>query len=160
MENIRFWQEDRSVRIVVDVTGNVTFKEGEASSPDRFFIDISPARLNSTLIGKEWAVESTAFQKIRVAQFDVSTVRIVLDGPSLKDVTASNLKDPNKIIGWMLLYAMRRRRSLRQPTTTAPVASAGAAPSTPLAPTGLAVTSAWCESRDDYPCHRSPLSRR
>ncbi len=62
-ENIRFWQEDRSIRIVVDVAGNVTFKEGEVSSPNRYFIDISPAQLNSTLTGKEWAVESTAVPK-------------------------------------------------------------------------------------------------
>ena len=47
VENIRFWEEDGSIRVVIDIAGNVTFKEGEARSPDRYFIDISPARLNS-----------------------------------------------------------------------------------------------------------------
>jgi N-acetylmuramoyl-L-alanine amidase len=98
VENIRFWEEDRSVRVVVDITGEVKFKTGEAKSPDRFFIDISPARLNSMLLGKEWPVESKIFQKIRVAQYDGSTVRIVLDGSTSKGVTASALKDPSRII--------------------------------------------------------------
>jgi len=98
VENVRFWEEERSVRVVVDIAGSVTFKEGEAKSPDRFFIDISPARLNSMLTGKEWVVESNVIQKVRVAQFDGSTVRIVLDGTSMKDVMTSNLKDPSRII--------------------------------------------------------------
>jgi len=98
VENIRFWDENQSIRVVVDLAGEVTLKSGEAKSPDRFFLDVSPARLNSVLIGREWTVESKLFQKIRVAQFDDSTVRIVLDGASLKVVTASNLKDPSRIV--------------------------------------------------------------
>jgi len=132
VENIRFWQEDRSIRIVVDVTGNVTFKEGALSSPNRYFIDISPAQLNSALTGKEWAVESTALQKIRVAQFDVSTVRIVLDGPSLKDVTASNLKDPNKIT--LDVFTRAATAIPTKPATTAAPVAPPASPSTPLTP--------------------------
>lgn len=98
VENIRFWEEDRSIRIVIDVAGSVAFKEGEVASPDRYFIDIAPARLNSMLIGKEWMVQSKLLQKIRVAQFDGATVRIVFDGPIMKNVTASNLKDSNRIV--------------------------------------------------------------
>jgi len=98
IENIRYWEEDRSVRVVVDITGDAKFVTGEAKSPDRFYLDIAPARLNSTLLGKEWPVESKAFQKIRVAQYDGSTVRIVLDGSTSKGIVASALKDPNRII--------------------------------------------------------------
>ena len=98
VENIRFWEEDRSVRVVVDVTGEAKFKTGSARSPDRYFVDISPARLNSMLLGKEWPIESKIFEKIRVAQYDGSTVRIVLDGSNAKAVTASVLKDPSRII--------------------------------------------------------------
>jgi len=98
VENIRFWTESRSIKVVVDVAGAVTFREGEAKSPQRYFVDISPARLNSSLTSKEWTVDSKAIQKIRVAQFDDSTVRVVLDGPTTRDVTTSNLKDPNRIV--------------------------------------------------------------
>jgi len=98
VENIRFWTESRSIKVVVDVAGAVTFREGEAKSPQRYFVDISPARLNSSLTSKEWTVDSKAIQKIRVAQYDDSTVRVVLDGPTTRDVTTSNLKDPNRIV--------------------------------------------------------------
>jgi N-acetylmuramoyl-L-alanine amidase len=98
VENIRFWEENHSIRVAVDVAGSVTFKEGEAKNPDRFFVDIFPARLNSMLTGREWVVDSKILQKIRVAQYDGSTVRIVLDGATMKDATTSNLKDPNRIV--------------------------------------------------------------
>ena len=126
----------------------MTFKEGEVNSPNRYFIDISPAQLNSALTGKEWAVESTALQKIRVAQFDASTVRIVLDGPSLKDVTASNLKDPNRIM--VDVFTRAATAIPTKPTTTAAPVAPPASPSHSAYSVGLAVTSAWCESRDDY----------
>jgi N-acetylmuramoyl-L-alanine amidase len=98
IENIRFWRDDNSVRIVVDITGEVIFKPGEAKSPDRFFVDVSPSRLNSSLIGRDWDVGSANLQKIRVAQYDGSTVRIVLDGVTARAVVASTLKDPNRIV--------------------------------------------------------------
>ena len=138
VDNIRFWQEDRSIRIVVDVAGNVTFKEGALSSPNRYFIDISPAQLNPALTVKEWAVESTALQKIRVAQFDASTVRIVLDGPSLKEVSASNLKDPSKIT--VDVFTRPTTSTPTKPTTTAAPVAPPPSPSTPLAPSAAPST--------------------
>jgi N-acetylmuramoyl-L-alanine amidase len=131
VENIRFWTETRSVKIVVDLAGGVAFKVGEAKSPQRFFVDISPARLNSTLIGKEWGVDSKTIQKIRVAQFDDSTVRVVLDGPTMKDVTTANLKDPNRVV---LDVAVPGAPAA--PVTPPPSkAITSAAPSTPAIPT-------------------------
>jgi len=97
VESIRFSEEDRFVKIVVDVSGNVSFKVGEAKSPQRYFVDITPARLSSGLIGKEWSVQANHIQKIRVAQYDLATVRIVLDGTTLKDAATSSPKDSNHI---------------------------------------------------------------
>jgi N-acetylmuramoyl-L-alanine amidase len=98
VQNIRFWEEERSVRVQVELEGNASFKIGEARSPDRFFVDISPARLHSMLKDREWTVQSTRVQKIRVAQFDLATVRIVLDGATTKGAVTTNLKDPNRIV--------------------------------------------------------------
>jgi N-acetylmuramoyl-L-alanine amidase len=98
VENIRFWEEGRAIRVVIDLAGTANYKVGEARSPDRFFVDISPSKLNSMLTGREWNVQANRIQKIRVAQFDASTVRIVLDGTTLKDTVTTNPKDPNRII--------------------------------------------------------------
>jgi len=98
VENIRFWQESDAVRVVIDITGAVNTKVGEAKSPDRYFVDVSRARLNSMLIGKEWDIDASGVKKIRVAQYDGSTVRVVLDGATLRNVTLSSLKDPSRLI--------------------------------------------------------------
>src|SRR6266478_1399944 len=51
VDNIRYWEAPNSVRVVVDVSGDITFTQGDAKDPDRVFIDISPARMSSALLG-------------------------------------------------------------------------------------------------------------
>ena len=43
VDNMRYWEAQNSVRVVVDVSGEVNFKQGEAKNPDRVFIDVAPA---------------------------------------------------------------------------------------------------------------------
>jgi N-acetylmuramoyl-L-alanine amidase len=84
--------------VVVDITGDVTFTQGDAKGPDRVFIDLSPARLNSALMGKQWPVKSGLLQQIRVGQYDASTVRVVLDVGAIEHVTSFTLRDPDRLI--------------------------------------------------------------
>jgi N-acetylmuramoyl-L-alanine amidase len=98
VDNIRYWEAQNSVRVVVDITGDVTFNQGDAKGPDRVFIDLSPARLNSALLGKQWPVKSGLLQQIRVGQYDGSTVRVVLDVGAIGRVTSFTLRDPDRLI--------------------------------------------------------------
>jgi len=98
VDNIRYWEAPNSVRVVVDVTGDITFTQGDAKDPDRVFIDISPARMNSALVGKQWPVKSGLLQQIRVGQYDVSTVRVVLDVGTIGRVTSFTLREPDRLI--------------------------------------------------------------
>src|SRR5262249_12985770 len=43
VDNVRYWDEQNSIRVVVDVSGEAHFTQGDAKNPDRVFIDISPA---------------------------------------------------------------------------------------------------------------------
>jgi N-acetylmuramoyl-L-alanine amidase len=131
IENIRFWEQDQSIRIAVDLDGDVKFDSGEAKSPDRYFIDIRPARLNSLLLGREWVVNSKLIQRIRVAQYDASTVRIVLDGATLKNVTTSNLKDPSRIVMDVAPPTDAPAPTVITRTTPPPAPSSAAAAPTP-----------------------------
>jgi N-acetylmuramoyl-L-alanine amidase len=146
VESIRFWEEDRSVRVVVDISGDAKFKTGEAKSPDRVFLDISPARLNSMFVGKEWAIESKIFQKIRVAQYDASTVRVVLDGMTLRGVTASPLKDPNRLVidvaGTSTALMPRPISSAPPPRAPSTIATPASQPAPPPAAAVPAITPA------------------
>ena len=98
VDNIRYWEAQNSVRVVVDVGGDVTLTQGEAKDPDRVFIDVTPARLNSALLGKQWPVKSGLLQQIRVGQYDMSTVRVVLDLGTIGRVTSFTLRDPDRLI--------------------------------------------------------------
>lgn len=98
VDNIRYWEAQNSVRVVVDVGTEVKFVQGDAKGPDRVFIDISNAHLNSMLIGKLWSVKSALLQQIRVGQYDASTVRVVLNVGSVGRVTSFSLRDPDRLI--------------------------------------------------------------
>jgi len=98
VENVRYWETQNSVRVVIDVTGEIVFKQGEARSPDRVFIDISPARLNSLLAGKQWPVKSDLLDQIRIGQYDASTVRVVLHVGTIGQTASFLLKDPDRLV--------------------------------------------------------------
>jgi N-acetylmuramoyl-L-alanine amidase len=98
VDNIRYWEAPNSVRVVVDVGGDVSFTQGDAKDPDRVFLDITAARLNSMLIGRQWPVKSGLLQQIRVGQYDNSTVRVVLDVGSISKVSSFTLRDPDRLI--------------------------------------------------------------
>jgi N-acetylmuramoyl-L-alanine amidase len=98
VDNIRYWEGPNSVRVVVYVGGEINFKQGEAKDPDRVFIDVSSARLNSALVGKQWPVKSGLLQDIRVGQYDTSTVRVVLDVGTVGRVTSFTLRDPDRLV--------------------------------------------------------------
>ena len=98
VDNIRYWEAPNTLRVVVDLGGEIHFNQGEAKDPDRVFIDISPARLNTGLIGKQWPVKSGLLQQIRVGQYDISTVRVVLDVGTIGRVTSFTLRDPDRLV--------------------------------------------------------------
>ena len=137
VDNIRYWEAQNSVRVVVDVGGDITFTPGDAKDPDRVFIDISPARLNSALIGKQWPVKSGLLQQIRVGQYDATTVRVVLDVGTIGRVTSFSLRDPDRLIIDVLgKDAASSTASAQSSPVPAPAASepATTAPAKPAAP--------------------------
>ena len=98
VDNIHYSEGENSVRVTVDITGNISFNQGDAKNPDRVFIDLSPAKLNSLLIGKQWPVNSALLQQIRVGQYEAATVRVVLDVGTISRVTSFTLHDPDRLI--------------------------------------------------------------
>src|SRR5262249_6642409 len=97
-DNVRYWEGQNSIRIIVDVGGEVTFTQGDAKDPDRVFVDVTPAKLNSMLIGKQWPVKSPLLQQIRVGKYDNTTVRVVLDVGTFGRVAAFTLRDPDRLV--------------------------------------------------------------
>ncbi len=98
VEKIRYWESQRSVRVVVDLDGETRFTQGDAKNPPRVFLDIEGARLDDALSNERFPVESVMLENIRVAQHDASTVRVVLDLVQLQDVTTFTLRDPDRLV--------------------------------------------------------------
>lgn len=129
IDNVRYWEAPDSIRVVVDVSGEVTFKQGEAKSPDRVFIDITPARLSSALTSKEWPVQSGLLKQIRVGQYDGTTVRVVLDVGSIGRVSSFNLREPDRIVIDVIGLGARALTSERETAAVAvPVVAPPALP--------------------------------
>ncbi len=98
VDNVGFSQEGGVIRIVMDVSGSVRVRTGETQSPDRFFIDITPAYLNTSTTPQWWEVPSSSIKKIRIAQYDDTTVRVVLDGITSSGVEADHSSRTSRIV--------------------------------------------------------------
>jgi N-acetylmuramoyl-L-alanine amidase len=98
VDNVRFWDAPNSVRIMIDLSGEVTYSQGDAKNPKRFFVDLSPAKLNSAILGKQWQIKSPIIEQMRVGQFDASTVRVVLEVGTIGSISTFTLRDPDRLI--------------------------------------------------------------
>ena len=67
-----------TVRIVLDLTRKVEFKESYVENPSRMIVDLQNTWLNPN-VQRDIQLKSTVGKRIRIAQFDPSTVRIVIE---------------------------------------------------------------------------------
>ncbi len=98
IENVRYWESSRSVRVVVDMAGEPAFTRGEVQDPPRVFVDIANSRVGASLRERALPVESVMLENIRVGQYDQDTVRVVLDLVGLSNVTTFTLRDPDRLV--------------------------------------------------------------
>lgn len=137
VENVRFWESANTIRVVLDLSGDVEFKQGEAKNPERIFLDVAPSRLNTVLLGKQWPVQSALLAQIRVGQYDASTVRVVLDIGGSTRVTSFKLSDPDRLvvdIAGMESAAPAAATPVTSAQPTQPAAPAAAPSPAPLPP--------------------------
>ncbi len=78
IQAIRVGYGSGTIRIVADITKKVVFTESYAENPSRVIIDVKNAWLNPK-VQREAELKSLAAKKLRVAQFDPTTVRIVIE---------------------------------------------------------------------------------
>ena len=78
IKNVRVHADKEKVRIVVDADGEVDYKSMTLASPGRVVVDISGARLSPS-VAKSQKIESRFATKVRLGQFNPTTVRIVVE---------------------------------------------------------------------------------
>ncbi|MBO4779126.1 MAG: AMIN domain-containing protein, partial [Selenomonadaceae bacterium] len=77
-----------TIRIVLDVTKPIEFTESYAENPSRMILDLKNTWLNPN-VQRETELKSLAAKKLRIAQFNPSTVRIVIE--TMADTKMFNL---------------------------------------------------------------------
>ncbi len=98
ISDLRVGAGDDKVRIVADADKEVDYQSFALSSPNRIVIDLSEAQLSKS-VPKEIDVDSKYVKRVRVAQFDKNTVRVVVES----DVKRNNY-DVFGIVGGSSAY--------------------------------------------------------
>ena len=96
---MRHWSNPTSTRIAIDLGGKVEYEAARVPNPDRIFFDLHGARLASGLNGHTVEVVDDGYLKrIRAAQFQPDTTRVVLDVTGVSEYSAFLLPNPWRLI--------------------------------------------------------------
>jgi N-acetylmuramoyl-L-alanine amidase len=135
---VRAWAGDDYTRVAISLDHWVGWQKIElpavGGAPRRLALDFRPARLEGT--AQTRSVDGEQVDRVRLAQRDGETVRVVLDLPGRDDVRFYRLDDPPRLIvdvGTRL--AEREARGAARDPEGSPVAPPGATPPpSPAAP--------------------------
>ena len=78
VSGIRVGKTDGNVRIVIDAERSVSYKQSVLSNPTRVVLDVQNAWV-APEAKKDISVDSPLVSRVRVAQFDATTVRVVVE---------------------------------------------------------------------------------
>ena len=95
---IRHWSTADYTRVAIDLDSEVKYEAGRVPDPDRIFFDLSDSRLASTLVGKSFDVQDGFLKKIRVAQYQPESTRVVLEVDDVAEYSAFLLPNPYRLI--------------------------------------------------------------
>ncbi len=95
---IRHWSTPDYTRVAIDIDDEVKYEAGRVPNPDRIFFDLSNSRLASVLVGKSFDVQDGFLKKIRVAQYQPDSTRVVLEVADVSDYSAFLLPNPYRLI--------------------------------------------------------------
>lgn len=79
IKDLRYSLGSGTVRIVLDVGKKIDFTESYAENPSRLIVTLKNAWIDVKKMKRDIELASTAAKRIKVAQFDDSTVRVVVE---------------------------------------------------------------------------------
>jgi len=94
--DIRTHSSPEFTRVVVDLSGPVKYETGKLENPDRIYVDLQTATI--TPAKRTIPVDGKLIKKIRAAQFNETTVRIVLDVEQDSGYNVFCLSEPDRIV--------------------------------------------------------------
>ena len=98
---IRFWSTKNYTRVVIETSFAVQFKEAflkaDGELPRRLYIDLFNSRIAPTF-QNPIPIRDGLLKQVRGAQFDKTTVRVVLDTESVENYKIFTLEDPFRVV--------------------------------------------------------------
>ncbi len=95
--DISYWSYPDYTRVVVTLSDRVEYTKKRLSNPDRLYFDIKGSTIKKELM-TSLPIGNGMLKSVRAAQFNESTVRVVLDLEKIKDYKMITLEDPVRII--------------------------------------------------------------
>jgi N-acetylmuramoyl-L-alanine amidase len=96
--SIRHSSNPDTTRVIIGLEKGVKFDAQRIENPDRIFFDLRDTTVAASLLGKTFDVNDSLLKKIRVAQFQPTKSRIVLEVANGSEYTTSLLSDPPRLI--------------------------------------------------------------
>ncbi|GBE03451.1 N-acetylmuramoyl-L-alanine amidase AmiC precursor [bacterium BMS3Abin09] len=97
VQDVRYFSYKSHTRVVVDLDGHIDFTRNRLANPDRIFFDLKNCSLSKNNI-PSLDVKDNIINNVRFAQFDKSTVRVVIDLKNSKDFSAYLLENPHRLV--------------------------------------------------------------
>jgi N-acetylmuramoyl-L-alanine amidase len=98
VRDIRHWSHPSYSRVVIDVDGEVQYRFGRLSQPDRLYVDLLGAQLDPQLQGRPLTLSDPYLKGVRGAQNQAGVVRVVLDVKTMRDFHIFTMTDPYRLI--------------------------------------------------------------
>jgi N-acetylmuramoyl-L-alanine amidase len=103
VQEVRHWSASDYTRVVIDTVGPVSFKKGYLTAnktkhlPERIYLDLKPARIEKRF-KDNIPIQDGLLKRVRIAQFNRSTVRVVFDLGKTHKTKIFYLEDPFRIV--------------------------------------------------------------
>ena len=98
VRDIRHWSNPTYTRVVIDVDGEVQYRFGRLSNPERLYVDLLGAQMDPQLQGRSLDVSDRYLKGVRGAQNQAGVVRVVLDVKTLRDFHIFTIPDPYRLV--------------------------------------------------------------
>ncbi|MBI2682158.1 MAG: N-acetylmuramoyl-L-alanine amidase [Acidobacteriales bacterium] len=98
LTSVRHWSTPDYTRVAIDLEDEVKYEVGRVGDPDRIFFDLHDTKLATELVGKSFDVGDGFLRKIRVAQYTLTSARVVLEVDNLAEYSAFILPNPYRLI--------------------------------------------------------------
>jgi N-acetylmuramoyl-L-alanine amidase len=121
--DIKTWNADNAMRIVVTLEDTVEFSASRIASPDRIYFDLHRAKLTPVIAKKNLDVKEGLLKSVRIAQNKDGVVRVVLDVDGARDYSAYLLANPYRLV---IEVRSKPPVTTAKATTTQPATTAAA----------------------------------